>query len=309
MSVWNDDDGDDAEAALQKLLRDLELPLKPREITGISFRARTVSAASPEQSYRCRSAGPDVVAYRVPAWNMAALGEAFARYLHERGFSEDAQAVTRGLARHRDDLLAARRHGQGRVGDRQRVAVHSEGPPQPVGHLCEEESRADKPKSAQELVGVLKDVQTNEGKEEQMSEKEGQMGEKKEEQTAEKLESVGQRLRKAVSEGIRRAPVEVALEEGQAAVVKMLLAGFKGTRHEKEAVKKFLIWFFSTSAGQAAIAGTIAVATPLVAGVLGRGARRCSGSPTSSGRAAPRSSCGKAARRPCPRRNLSWESS
>ena len=226
MSVWNDDDDDDdddgdgdAEIALQKLLRDLELPLKPREITGINFKARTVSTASREQRYRCRSAGSDVVAYRVPAWNMAALGDVFARYLHERGFLEDAQAVTQGLAR----------------------------------YLREEKSGA----------------QTNESKKKE--EEQTMSEEKKERQAADGLESVGQRLKRALSEGVRRAPVEVALEEGQAAVVKMLLAGFKGSRHEREAAKKFLIWFFSTSAGQAAIAGAIAAIAPLVAGALGKG--------------------------------------
>lgn len=81
---------------------------------------------------------------------------------------------------------------------------------------------------------------------------------------------IRQRVVDAAAEGARRAPVELALEEGQRLLVAQLLRGFKGTRGEREGAKKFLLWFFAQPVGQVAIAGAISGAAPLVAGLLGR---------------------------------------
>lgn len=78
------------------------------------------------------------------------------------------------------------------------------------------------------------------------------------------------RVAGAIKEGAKRAPVELALEEGQRFVVGQLLRGFKGTRQEKAAVRKFLLWFFSSPAGQVAIAAAISGGAPFVAGLVGK---------------------------------------
>ncbi len=83
--------------------------------------------------------------------------------------------------------------------------------------------------------------------------------------------TISRRLKDAVREGAKRAPVELALEKGQALLVKQLLAGFRGSRTDKAAVRKFLLWFFSTPAGQVAIAGAISAGAPLVADFVGKG--------------------------------------
>ena len=165
--VHNDDD-DDAElfkagSALQKILCELGLSFKPPDIMGINFKTRTVRARCAEQACQSPRLANVTAVYHVPAEKMAALGEAFARFLAERGLAEDAAAVTRALVKY--------------------VA---------------EGKTADAPTAGQKEKVY--------------------MSEKKDEQ-AEAPESVGKRLRRALSEGVRRAPVEIALEEGQAAIM------------------------------------------------------------------------------------------
>ena len=81
---------------------------------------------------------------------------------------------------------------------------------------------------------------------------------------------IRQRLSDALAEGARRAPVELALEEGQRLLVSQLMRGFTGSRGERAAARKFLTWFMSTPAGQVALAGAISAGAPLVAGLVGR---------------------------------------
>lgn len=82
--------------------------------------------------------------------------------------------------------------------------------------------------------------------------------------------TIASRLTGAMKEGAKRAPVELALEEGQKMVVAELLRGFKGSRAEKAGARKFLLWFFTSPAGQVAIAGAISGGAPLVAGLIGK---------------------------------------
>jgi hypothetical protein len=82
--------------------------------------------------------------------------------------------------------------------------------------------------------------------------------------------TIRQRITGALREGAKRAPVEVALEEGQKLLVKELLRGFRGTRGEKEGARKFLLWFFASPAGQVAIAAAISGGAPMVAGLIGK---------------------------------------
>ena len=96
------------------------------------------------------------------------------------------------------------------------------------------------------------------------------MGESDKTKTTEGTRGVGARVRDALKEGAKRAPVELALDEGQKLVVKELLRGYKGTRGERDGARKFLLWFMSTSAGQVAIAGVVSGVTPLVAGFVGK---------------------------------------
>lgn len=82
--------------------------------------------------------------------------------------------------------------------------------------------------------------------------------------------TIASRITGALKEGAKRAPVEIALEEGQKLIVSQLLRGFKGSRIEKASARKFLLWFFSTPAGQVAIAGAISGGAPLIAGLIGK---------------------------------------
>lgn len=91
-------------------------------------------------------------------------------------------------------------------------------------------------------------------------------------QSADKIptRTVKSRVMGAIKEGAKRAPVELALEEGQALLVKHLLRSYRGSRTEKNAVKKFLIQFFSSPAGQVVIASGISAGAPFVAGWVGK---------------------------------------
>lgn len=83
-------------------------------------------------------------------------------------------------------------------------------------------------------------------------------------------QTIASRITGAMKEGAKRAPVEIALEEGQKLIVGQLLRGFKGSRTEKASARKFLLWFFSTPAGQVSIAGAISGGAPLIAGLIGK---------------------------------------
>jgi hypothetical protein len=78
------------------------------------------------------------------------------------------------------------------------------------------------------------------------------------------------RMAAALKEGAKRAPVEFALEKGQALLVNHIMRGFRGTRAERASARKFLLWFFSSPAGQAALAGAISAGAPLAARAIGK---------------------------------------
>lgn len=82
--------------------------------------------------------------------------------------------------------------------------------------------------------------------------------------------SIKSRVAGAFKEGGKRASVEFALEEGQKILVGELMRGYRGNRSEKQAVRKFLLWFFSMPAGQVAIAAAISGGAPFVAGLIGK---------------------------------------